>query len=129
MKPGSVAIVGDAETTELGTIPTVGFDRSQLMVRGARRMGLALARGAFAFRSDDRTVHWAAIRAGLGIGVLPTYLHARDPLRVRVLPDRSLTPAAVWLVALQEALTRPHVKQVFDTLRDGLIEVLRAAPR
>jgi len=106
----------------------VGFDRSQLMIRGARRMGLALARGAFAFRSDDRAIHWAAIRAGIGIGVLPTYLEARDPLLVRVLPDRSLRPSGLWLVALRDVLTRPHVKRVFDALRDGLSEILRAAP-
>jgi DNA-binding transcriptional LysR family regulator len=106
----------------------VGFDRSQLMIRGARRMGLALGRGAFAFRSDDRAVHWAAIRAGIGIGVLPTYLQGRDPLLVRVLPDQSLRPSGLWLVALREVLTRPHVKRVFDTLRDGLSETLRAAP-
>lgn len=105
----------------------IGFDRSALMVRGAKRIGLPIERGRFRFRSDDRVVHWAAVKAGVGIGLLPTYLGEREEGLVRVLPEQRLTPNPVWLVARRDVLTRPPVKQVYEALRDALIATLTAA--
>jgi len=113
---------------DLARHTVVGFEHSQQIMRGARRMGLALERSAFAFRSDDRAMHWAAMRAGIGIGVRATYLEAQDPMLVRILPDQPLTPSGVWLVGVREVLQRQHVKCVFDGLRDGVQEVLGNAP-
>ena len=113
---------------DLASHTVVGFDRSPLMIRNARRMGLALERSSFAFRSDDRAVHWAAVRAGAGIGVLATYLQTQDPTLVRVMPEQVIHPSGLWLVAMREVLARPHVKQVFDALRDGITQILKDAP-
>jgi len=112
---------------DLAAHVVVGFDRSLLMMRGARRIGLALERGRFRFRSDDRVVHWAAVRAGVGLGLLPTYLGRREEGLVRVLPDHRLTPSPVWLAARRDVLARAAVAQVYERLRDGLIDVLAAA--
>jgi DNA-binding transcriptional LysR family regulator len=109
--------------SDLAAHNLVGLDRSQLMMRGAKRLGLALERSAFAFRSDDRVVHWAAVRAGVGIGVLPTYLGDREEL-VRVLPDEKLTPSAAWLVARRDVLERTEVRRSFDLLRERLSALL-----
>lgn len=106
--------------SELSSHVTVGFDRSEQMARTARRLGLALERSAFGFRSDDRMVHWAAVRAGIGIGVLPVYVALREPSLVRVLAEEKLGSTGVWLAARRDVLAREHVREVFDRLRHGL---------
>ncbi|MET0342947.1 MAG: LysR family transcriptional regulator [Polyangiales bacterium] len=105
----------------------VGFDRSALMVRRARAMGAPSERAHYRFRSDDRVVHWAAVRAGVGIGVLPTYLAAREPGLTRLLPGERLAPTGVWLVAQREVLARAEVRATFEALRASMHAVLAAA--
>lgn len=105
----------------------VGFDRSPLMVRGARRIGLSLESSGFRLRSDDRVVHWAAVRAGVGLGLLPTYLGEREEGLLRVLREHRLAPSPVFLVARRDVLARAAVKQVYDALRDGIAAILAAA--
>lgn len=117
-----------ARMSDLAAHTVVGFDRSQLMMRGARRLGIALERGDYGFRSDDRVVHWAAVRAGVGLGVLPTYLAAREPNLVRVLAEHRFAPSGVWLVAQRDVLDSPHVRELFDGLRVSLGQALSAAP-
>jgi len=114
--------------SELEAHTLVGFDQSVLIMRGARRLGIARARKDYGFRSDDRVVHWAAVRAGIGIGVLPTYLAAREPNLVRILPEQRFPPGGVWLVAQREVLERPHVRQLFDALSVSIKQTLAAAP-
>jgi DNA-binding transcriptional LysR family regulator len=106
----------------------IGFDRSPLMVRGARALGIQGDELRFGFRSDDRLVHWAAIRAGVGVGVLPTYLAAREHDLTRLLPTMRLKPVGVWLVARREQLARKPVRRVYDGLRDELLVTLERAP-
>jgi len=112
---------------ELAAHAVIGFDRSQLMIRGAQKLGLVMERSAFLFRSDDRVVHWAATCAGLGIGVLPTYLGERESALLRVLPEYRLSAGGVWLVARRDVLARAAVKLVFDGLRDQLVPLLAGA--
>lgn len=72
----------------------IGFDRSALMVRGAKRLGLDWQAPDFAFRCDDRVVQWAAVVGGVGVGVLPTYL-ASD----LVLTSMRMPSSKVWLTS------------------------------
>jgi DNA-binding transcriptional LysR family regulator len=116
-----------AARAQLAEHSIVGFDQSAMMGRGARRLGLPGDARAFAFKVDDRVVQWSAIRAGVGIGVLPVYLAAGDPELVRVLPELALPPTGVWLVALPDVLARPPVRQVFDALSAGISARLAAA--
>lgn len=103
----------------------IGFDSDAVMVRGMHRMGLKMERSAFSFRSDDRIVHWAAIRAGAGLGVLPTYLARDDALLQRVLPELPITPAPVWLAVHRDLRRSAHIKQAYDYLRDALVAALQ----
>lgn len=48
----------------------VGFDQSPLLIDGFGAAGFAVDRRFFAFRSDHHLLNLAAVRAGLGIGVV-----------------------------------------------------------
>ncbi|MET0287767.1 MAG: LysR family transcriptional regulator [Polyangiales bacterium] len=114
--------------SELAQHALIGFDRSPQLEKTARRLGVQLGKGASNLRSDDRMVHFAAVRAGLGIGVLPTYVAQRESGVVRVLPDEKVGSTGVWLVARRDVLERSHVRALFELLRAGLSELLGAAP-
>jgi DNA-binding transcriptional LysR family regulator len=70
----------------------------------------------FALRTDDLIAYWAAVRAGLGIGFVASYLLRNDPLLVPVLPDLPLPSLPVWLVVHREIRTSRRMRAVFDFL-------------
>jgi DNA-binding transcriptional LysR family regulator len=108
---------------ELSQHALIGFDRDEGMMRSMRRMGLHASRAQFSFRCDDRVVHWAAVRAGSGLGVLPTYLARRDASLKRVLPELPITPSQVWLAVHRDVRSHRHIRLVYDFLR---VELARA---
>ncbi|HEU0222050.1 MAG TPA: LysR substrate-binding domain-containing protein, partial [Paracoccaceae bacterium] len=74
-----------AEPAELARHDLVGYDRSSLMIRAARRLGWELAREAFAVRCDNQSAHWELVRAGCGIGGGLCVIGDADPGLVRIL--------------------------------------------
>jgi DNA-binding transcriptional LysR family regulator len=98
----------------------VGFDRDD---RSARRMitdGPALDRSRFAVRSDSHLAQMAAIRAGLGIGVMQRRLAARDPDLQPVLAASFDIKLEVWLAMHEDQRANRPVRTVFDGLGDAL---------
>lgn len=57
----------------------VGYDRSDLMRRGFRQMGMDPPRGAFRLRTDDQPAAWAAAAAGAGITPMQCAVAPRAP--------------------------------------------------
>jgi DNA-binding transcriptional LysR family regulator len=98
----------------------VGFDQSQLMIEGFRRAGYTLTRQDFHFRCDHQVVNLAAVRAGLGVGVVMVPLARRLPELVRVVPDAALPVLPVWLTAHRALRSSRRLKTVFDALAEGL---------
>jgi len=73
----------------------------------------------FAFRSDSDLARLGAIRAGLGIGLAPVALAARDPALRRLLPD--IRHKIELTVACRTDLYgNARVRVIFDALVDGL---------
>jgi DNA-binding transcriptional LysR family regulator len=71
--------------------------------------------GDAAFRSDSRGAQLAAIRAGVGIGVMPVCLAGRDPALIRILPNLGHQYAVV-LMALGDQGQDRRVRVVIDAL-------------
>jgi DNA-binding transcriptional LysR family regulator len=79
-RPELLAPHGGAPT--VGTLHRhrwVGFDQSLLLIDGFRAAGVSVDRRFFAFRSDHQLLNLAAVRAGLGIGMLMEPLARRCP--------------------------------------------------
>ena len=98
----------------------VGYDRSDLLLRGFRAAGYPVGKAMFGFRCDNQIVAWQAVLAGLGIGVTTQRVAALSPQLVRVLPKIVIPPLPVWITAHRELRGTPRLKIVFDALAQAL---------
>lgn len=92
----------------------IGPDRDTGALAGLDAM--QLGRSALRLRSDSEAAQIAAIRAGLGIGVLQRAIAALDPALVPVLPDRFAWPLEAWLVLPDGLRALAPVRRVADHL-------------
>ncbi len=111
--PGTVA--------DLTRHTMVGPDRMQAYVAVldalSREAGGPLHVG---LRSDSHPAQLAAVRAGLGIGVVQVPIGERD--LVRVLPDRVVHDLDTWIVAHEDVRRSARI----DALFNHLVEAFRA---
>lgn len=102
----------------------IGFDRSDLLIATARRMGFELSRSDFQVRTDSQTNNFELIRAGLGIGFAQATLVAATPGLVALLPELRPPPLEVWLTTHREVFTSRRIRAIYDQLGEGLIRYL-----
>jgi len=102
----------------------IGFDRSELLLAAARRMGHPLSRTDFVVRTDSQTNMVELIRAGLGIGFAQELLVDALPGLVKLLPDFVPPPLEVWLTTHKELFTSRRIRAIYDRLGEGLTRYL-----
>lgn len=105
-----------AEPADLAKHDLVGFDRSDLIISTARRMGFPLERSNFVVRTDSQTQMWELIRAGLGIGFAQLTMVRATPGMVHLLPDFRPPGLEVWLATHRELFTSRRVRAIYDRL-------------
>ncbi len=69
----------------------------------------------------------AAVRAGVGMAVLPTFVADREPDLVRCLPPQD-AKQGLWLLAHERRRHVPRVRAVLDFLADRLTRLARQEP-
>jgi len=94
----------------------IGGDRNEEILQGFAAMGYPVERGHFAFRTDDLMAYWAAVRAGLGVGFVATYMARTDADVVPVLPMLPLPELPIWLTVHREIRTSRRIRAVYDFL-------------
>ncbi|UJW80914.1 LysR family transcriptional regulator [Hydrogenophaga sp. SL48] len=94
----------------------VGNDKVQEIYHGFAALGHPVGPEQFALRTDDLIAYWAAVRAGLGIGFVASYLLRNDPDLVPVLPDLPIPSLPVWLVVHREIRSSRRMRAVLDFL-------------
>lgn len=104
----------------------VGYDRSDMILRGMRDMGIEAQRDWFATRCDHHGVYWELIRAGCGIGFAQTCVADLEPGVERVLHDMPLPTLPLWLAAHEAVRATPRLRRVWDALADGLMPFVKA---
>lgn len=101
----------------------VGFDRSDLVIRGFAAAGLKVGRDFFRFRCDDQAACWRAVCDGVGIGFGPLALARREPALRRILQAYALPSLPVWLVSHRELRTSARIRAVSDFLGERLAQL------
>ncbi|MEO5805891.1 LysR family transcriptional regulator [Devosia sp.] len=109
------------EIEELYGHDLVGLDRSDLITAYATKLGFALTREHFAFRTDSQTNLFELIRAGLGIGFGQHQLVRRTPGMVAILPQLPVPALEVWLTTHRELFTSVRIRAIYDALAAGLV--------
>ena len=98
----------------------IGFDRSDVIIAHAQKLGLPLRRENFTIRTDDQTQLWELTKAGLGIGFAQASLVRRAPGMVMLDIDLSIPPLQVWLTTHRELFTSHRIRAIYDALAEGL---------
>lgn len=70
----------------------------------------------------------AAVRAGAGLAVLPSFVADRDPDLVRCLEPIKTDDAELWLLTSERLRHTPRVRAVMDFLGERLTRMARTAP-
>lgn len=114
-----------ASIEALPSFHVVGFDRDDHSARSVAAGVLPLDRNLFAFRCDSDATQIAAVRAGLGIGVMQVPIAARDPDLIAILADEVRFELEVWLTIHVGLRDDPIIRATLDVLAEGLRSHLR----
>ena len=110
---------------DLLTHELIGSDSDTAILRGFEAMGFPAKREIFSLRTDDFIVQWQALRAGLGVGFLASYMQRFDADVVQVLPGQlKIPPLPMWLAVHREIRTSRRIRAVYDFLAVELPQVL-----
>lgn len=92
----------------------VGYEESLLDMPQQQWLDKAAAGRPFAFRTNDLSALFQAVRAGLGVGVLPHFLARNDPLLVPISTPECPVKRMLWLVLHPDVRRSPRVRAVAD---------------
>lgn len=119
--PDYVARVGPfAALADLSRAEVFSFDRGPAMLEHLRNMGLPVTRAQMPITVGNHLVQWSLCLAGLGLCFMMSEAGDADPRVVRVLPEHTAMPIAMWLVCHRELRTSRRIRLVFDALAEGL---------
>lgn len=124
--PAYLERIGHPRTpADLGDAEFFGFDRTDLMIRGLRALGLELGARNFPIVTDNHLVQWELAKQGVGICIVMDEVGDAEPRVRRVLPDFPPLPVPVWLATHRELHTSRRIRVVFDLLAAALADPAR----
>jgi len=113
------------QPTDLMGHDLIGSDSDTAILDGFRASGNPVSKDLFAFRTDDLIVQWEAVRAGLGIGFVASYMARSDVDVMQVLPDvLRIPPLPMWLAVHREIRTSRLIRTVYDFLASALPDAI-----
>ena len=101
---------------ELSQHDLIGPDRSAMDLEAVARVLPDLDRQHFTLRMDSHPAQLAAVRAGIGIGVIQRAIGESDPALRAVLPHFAIGALETWIVMHEDLRDMPRVRAVFDHL-------------
>ncbi|MEL6933832.1 MAG: LysR family transcriptional regulator [Pseudomonadota bacterium] len=106
--------------SDLAELPFVGFDKSDLILRTMRNLGLQADRSFFGVRCDDQATYWRLVCAGCGVGAMQTIIGDKEPLVDRLAFQPNLPSLPIWLAAPEALRTNRRIRRVWDLLANML---------
>lgn len=98
----------------------IGYDRSDLILRGFREAGMKIDRHFFRFRCDDQVAAWEAVCLGVGAGFGPLFMAGQRSDLQRINLGFTIPPLPMWLVTHREMRTSALIRTVYDELAAAL---------
>ena len=103
----------------LATRALIGQDRRTEYLAALAACGVGASRHHLGFASDSALAQLAALRAGLGIGVMQVPMACRAPSLVRVLPEIEFA-LEMWLVTHPDLRHAARIRVVMEALASEL---------
>lgn len=98
----------------------IGFDRQLAYIRDILKDRPDLAEIQYAFRCDSNVAQFAAIRAGIGIGMCQRALARQHTNLIEVLPGQLNLSLDTYVVMHEDLKHSPRCRVTFDALVQGL---------
>ncbi|MGA9659369.1 MAG: LysR family transcriptional regulator [Asticcacaulis sp.] len=102
----------------------IGFDRSDLILKGFAAHGIFVEREQFPVRSDDQMLCWHLMLAGAGLGFTQTILGDAQADLERLDIGVHLPALPIWLVMHEDVRTNARIRRVADFLSAQLSQTL-----
>lgn len=100
----------------------VSFADTASIIEWLNSAGMSLSARNFPIKTESYLVHWAMVKQGLGIGIMPQSIGDAEPLVVRACPALDPFIFPIWLVVHRELRTSTRIRTVYDLLANGLQE-------
>lgn len=94
----------------------ISFDSTGMLIQGLNALGLSLSNDNFPIMTESYLTHWALVKQGLGIGIMPEDVGDAEPAVKRALQMLEPIHFPIWLTAHRELKTSRRVRVVFDLL-------------
>jgi len=114
------ALGGPTTPEELSQANFLGFDRSDVMLKGLNALGLSLTQESFPVITGNQLVQWELAKRGVGVAIMMEEIGDAEPLVTRALPELPPFPVPMWLTTHRELSTSRRLRVVFDLLLEGL---------
>lgn len=111
---------GSIEPDRLDQYEWIGYDRSDLLVRGFNAAGRPVTRTFFGVRCDNHIIGWQLALHGAGLAFAPVSIARRYPQMRRALPDIAVPGLPVWVTAHRELRDSRRIQLVFQWLAAGI---------
>lgn len=105
---------------DLSKYTLIGFDQDSLILDAARGMGIPVSATDFTFRCDSILAQMAAIRAGMGIGVVQVWIAQQYPELYRIVEEIPIPPLELWLAAHKDLRHNKRIRLLMDFLAEHL---------
>lgn len=105
-----------SEPEHLNSADFISFDSTGMLLNGLNALGLSLSNDNFPILTESYLTHWALVKQGLGIGIMPEEVGDAEPLVERALPKLKPIRFPIWLTTHRELNTSRRVRVVFDLL-------------
>jgi DNA-binding transcriptional LysR family regulator len=126
--PAYLAEIGSpTQPADLSRADFFGFDRTEIMIKGLRAMGVDLTAKNFPIITSNHLVQWELCKQGVGICIVLDEVGDAEPRVRRVLPKLPPLPVPVWLTTHRELHTSRRIRVVFDLLAEELGRSNKAA--
>lgn len=107
----------------------IAFDRTDLMIKGLRALGVEVGPANFPVVSENHLVQWQLAKQGVGICIVMDEVGDAESAVRRVLPGLAPIPVPLWLATHRELRTSRRIRVVFDALAQGLARTVPARVR
>ncbi len=115
--PQYLESIGSPATPEdLRDAEFISFDSTGMLIQGLNGLGLSLSKDNFPILTESYLTHWALVKQGLGIGIMPEEIGDAELLVERALPMLEPIRFPIWLTTHRELNTSRRVRVVFDLL-------------
>jgi len=119
--PGYLASIGNPVTLEqFSKADFIGLDAGGMLLQGLNNHGFNLTKKNFPLFTESYLTHWALVKQGLGIGLMPDDIGDAQSTVQRIMPNLEPFDSPVWLTTHRELRTSRRVRLVFDLIAQEL---------